>query len=113
MSTTLEKAWAELDKIVDEIARSSTLRAEASRSGDLDRAQNYGLQVLELKNLAHGMAEIIALFMSAYYPTWAEVSQEAAKRRAHRVRGEAYESPGLGARRFQKEVKDATDTREG
>lgn len=110
MSTTLEKAWAELDKVVDEIAASTRLLNAATT---VERIEHYGLQVLEFKSEARGMARVISLFMSAYYPTWAEVSQEAAKRQAHRVRGERYESPGLGARRFQKEVKDATDTREG
>lgn len=108
MSTTLEKAWAELDGVVDEIANvADALRTE----GDIDGAQTATLS--ELKSEARGMARVISLFMSAYYPTYVEVSHEAAKRRAHRTRGEAYESPGLGARRFQKEVKDVTDTREG
>lgn len=113
MSTVLEKAWAELDKVVDEIATSTALQAEAHRTGDPEGGQRYGREILALKNLARGEAQIISLFMSAYYPTYAEVSLEAAKRRAHRIRGEAYESPGLGARRFEKEVKDVADTREG
>lgn len=113
MSTILEKAWAELDKVVDEIATSTALQDEAHRAQDADASQRYGREILALKNLARGEAQIISLFMSAYYPTYADVSLEAAKRRAHRTRGEAYESPGLGARRFQKEVKDVTDTREG
>lgn len=113
MSTVLEKAWAELDKVVDEIMTSTALQDEARRNQDVEASRRYGREILALKSLARGEALIISLFMSAYYPTYVEVSLEAAKRRAHRVRGEAYESPGLGARRFQKEVKDVTDTREG
>lgn len=101
MSTVLEKAWAELDDVVDEIVAAKIRRGATT------------LEVENLKHLATGMASVISLFMSAYYPTPEAVSLEAAKRRAHRTRGEAYESPGLGARRFQKEVKDVTDTREG
>lgn len=113
MSTVLEKAWAELDGTVDQIAISEGLKKQADADRNLERSEFYALQLVKLKHFARGEAQIISLFMSAYYPTMEAVSLEAAKRRAHRIHGFRYESPGLGARRFQKEVKDVTDTREG
>lgn len=101
MSTVLEKAWLELDGVVDDL-----MALKARRDATV-------LELEKLKHYAAGMAAVISLFMSAYYPTPEAVSLEAAKRRARRMSNIAYESPGLGARRFEKEVKDVADTREG
>lgn len=59
-----------------------------------------------LRGKLRGMAEMIALFMSPYFKDANEVTREVVKRKRMRDSGEAYETPGIGNRRFETPPND-------
>lgn len=91
MATLVEKAWAQLDAEVDQIA------AEAAKAPTAESEAHIAL----LKARARGKAEILFLFMSPHFNSVDEIAVEAARRKQYRDAGAEYTSPGMGTRRTE------------
>lgn len=82
----LEKCWAELDSVIDEIMA----------------ADHTEPSVQVTKGYARGLAYTLSLFMAPHLTTPADVSKEAKKRwNARQVGDTEYCTPGLAARKYE------------
>jgi hypothetical protein len=77
--SAVERAWIELDDLVDGIFAAPPAFPEAERA----------------KAQARGAAQILALFTTPFFVTVDEVGVEAAKRREARATGAPHRTPGL------------------
>ncbi|HEY6021860.1 MAG TPA: hypothetical protein VIY48_18950 [Candidatus Paceibacterota bacterium] len=92
--TLVEQLWAMMDNVMDEITKGGP-------SLEYNKAR------------ARGLADATALFMAPFFKTGDEIVQEVVKRKKARDAGEEYETPGIGARRYESAAMAHASAAEG
>lgn len=89
--TLVEQMWDKLDLELDQIK--GHLNSEGKMQFAID--PNYH------QIRARAISECIAIFMPPFFATADDVVRESVKRHEARLKGEEYETPGLGHRRYE------------
>jgi len=96
MTGRIRKAWAQLDVATDECIRlNGEIRKLTAAGEPADVVRSFETDLALEQAKAMGKCEILAIIMPAPLDTPKAISQEAGKRYQMRLRGVAYETPGI------------------
>jgi hypothetical protein len=97
----VSQCWEDLDELMDQIMSSSGKAVNPGLGESIWRSTDDHIKHERLRGQARGMSVLLARFMVPFFSTPDDIAKEAKRRYDARQRGEVYETPGLGSRKFE------------
>lgn len=101
--------WGGQTKVAWSVTKTLVEKLWDMMDADMDQIASGGPMAEYHKNHARGLADATALFMRPFFETADDIVREVVKRKKARDAGEEYETPGLGARRYEVALMDPAE----
>lgn len=97
----VSQCWEDLDELMDQLMIPAGKVENPKLGQSIWRSTDDHIKYERVKGQARGMAVLLARFMVPFFSTPDDIAKEAKRRWEARQRGEDYETPGLGSRKFE------------